>query len=49
MSNINDNLTKVNNEIEINKKGLEKINIDEIKTQLEKEINGLLKIEIKIN
>ncbi len=49
LTNANDNLDKINGEIQTHNKELEKINLPEMKTNLEKDMNDLLKTEIKIN
>ena len=48
LSNVKDNLEKLNNEIEFNKKELDKIDIDKMKDNLEKEVNELLKLDVNI-
>ncbi len=49
LSNLNDNLEKANTEILSNQQELSKINIQEMKNNLEKEINELLRIDIVIS
>ena len=49
LSNVNDSLEKINNEIVNNEKELGRIDVDGMKNNLEKEINGLLKINVAIS
>ena len=49
LSNLNDNLENVNSEILVNEQELSKINIREMKSNLGKEINELLKTDVVIS